>query len=128
MLVPLDIKINYRIRRENNIVKLLPTEQTPEEQPKYTGGKLFGEVDHGLENLLLRDDGQLRGLEKHLMGIGLRRAVQTVQDEGTEERKADLATHGELPFAFVIDEKHLVSVLAAGDVDVLSHFDIPVGA
>jgi len=48
MLVPLNMKINCRIRRENKIVKLLPPEQNPEEQPKYTGGKLFGEVDHGL--------------------------------------------------------------------------------
>ena len=51
MLVPLDMKINCRIRRENNIVKLLPAAhnpEAPEEQQKYTGGKLFGEVDHGL--------------------------------------------------------------------------------
>jgi putative transposase len=51
MLVPLDMKINCRIRRENNIVKLLPAAhnpESPEEQQKYTGGKLFGEVDHGL--------------------------------------------------------------------------------
>ena len=51
MLVPLDMKINCRIRRKNNIVNLLPPAQNQEaqdDQPKYTGGKLFGEVDHGL--------------------------------------------------------------------------------
>ena len=51
MLVPLNMKINCRIRRENNIVNLLPPVQNREAQddpPKYTGGKLFGEVDHGL--------------------------------------------------------------------------------
>ena len=51
MLVPLDMKINCRIRREHHIVKLLPTAQNQEnknDQPKYTGGKLFGEVEHEL--------------------------------------------------------------------------------
>lgn len=51
MLIPVDMKINCRIRREHNIVKLLPSVQNPEateDQPKYTGGKLFGEVDHGI--------------------------------------------------------------------------------
>lgn len=51
MLVPLDMKINCRIRRKNNIVNLLPPVQNQEaqdDQPKYTGGKLFGEVEHGL--------------------------------------------------------------------------------
>jgi hypothetical protein len=51
MLVPLDMKINCRIRRENNIVNLLPAKQAPkilEDKTQYTGGKLFGEVDHGL--------------------------------------------------------------------------------
>jgi hypothetical protein len=51
MLVPLDIKINCRVRREHSIVNLLPPTQNQEplvDQPKYTGGKLFGEVDHGL--------------------------------------------------------------------------------
>ena len=51
MLVPLDMNINCRVRREKNIVELLPSAQKPEsqeEQPRYTGGKLFGEVDHGL--------------------------------------------------------------------------------
>jgi hypothetical protein len=45
------MKINCRIRRKNNIVNLLPPVQNQEaqdDQPKYTGGKLFGEVDHGL--------------------------------------------------------------------------------
>ncbi|MFH2120313.1 MAG: Mu transposase C-terminal domain-containing protein, partial [Pseudomonadota bacterium] len=51
MLVPLDMKINCRVRREHSIVNLLPPAQNQEaqdDQPRYTGGKLFGEVDHGL--------------------------------------------------------------------------------
>ena len=51
MLVPLDMKINCRVRREHSIVNLLPQAQKQEaqdDQPKYTGGKLFGEVNHGL--------------------------------------------------------------------------------
>ena len=51
MLVPLDMNINCRVRREKNIVQLLPPAQNPEsqeEQPRYTGGKLFGEADHGI--------------------------------------------------------------------------------
>jgi transposase InsO family protein len=49
MLVPLNLNINCRIRRENNRVSLLPKSipHAPE-QEKYTGGKLFGEVEHGL--------------------------------------------------------------------------------
>ncbi|MGZ6210345.1 MAG: hypothetical protein ACXWL9_09385 [Syntrophales bacterium] len=45
------MNINCRVRREKNIVELLPSAQKPEsqeEQPRYTGGKLFGEADHGL--------------------------------------------------------------------------------
>ena len=51
MLVPLDMNINCRVRREHSIVKLLPRNDSREPQtdpPKYTGGKLFGEVDHEL--------------------------------------------------------------------------------
>jgi len=51
MIVPLDMKINCRIRRKNNIVNLLPPAQNQEpqvDQPKYTGGRLFEEVDHEL--------------------------------------------------------------------------------
>jgi len=51
MLVPLDMKINCRVRREKNILKLLPSEQSPdreEDKTRYSGGKLFGEVEHGL--------------------------------------------------------------------------------
>lgn len=49
MLVPLDMNINCRIRRESSSLKLLPnTLPTVPEPEKYTGGKLFGEVDHGL--------------------------------------------------------------------------------
>ena len=51
MLVPLDMNINCRVRRENSTVKLMPPAQNPEsreEQPRYTGGKLFGEADHGV--------------------------------------------------------------------------------
>jgi hypothetical protein len=51
MLVPLDMKINCRVRREHSMVKLLPPTDNQEpqaDQPKYTGGRLFGEVEHGL--------------------------------------------------------------------------------
>ena len=49
MLVPLDININCRIRREHNRVSLLPKALPPAPEPeKYTGGKLFGEVGHEL--------------------------------------------------------------------------------
>jgi hypothetical protein len=51
MLVPLDMKINCRVRREKNILKLLPSEQSPdlqEDKTRYSGGKLFGEVEHGI--------------------------------------------------------------------------------
>jgi RNAse (barnase) inhibitor barstar len=51
MLVPLDMKINCRVRREKNILRLLPSEQSPdiqEDKTRYSGGKLFGEVEHGL--------------------------------------------------------------------------------
>jgi transposase InsO family protein len=46
MLVPLDMNINCRIRREHSRVSLLP-KSNPEPE-KYTGGKLFGEADHEL--------------------------------------------------------------------------------
>jgi len=49
MLVPLDMNINCRIRRENSQLRLLPKSMPPEpDSEKYTGGKLFGEVEHGL--------------------------------------------------------------------------------
>jgi transposase InsO family protein len=49
MLVPLDMKINCRVRRESSIVKLLPSSpEHQEEKPQYTGGKLFGEVEYGI--------------------------------------------------------------------------------
>lgn len=52
MLVPLDVKINCRVRRRQEIVELLPPSESkmPEEPIKYTGGKLFErkEDDHEL--------------------------------------------------------------------------------
>jgi putative transposase len=50
MLVPLDLQINCRVRREKHIVKLLPESIPPAQQQtdKYIGGKLFGEVTHEL--------------------------------------------------------------------------------
>jgi hypothetical protein len=49
MLVPLDMNINCRIRRENSQLRLLPKSMPPEpDSEKYTGGKLFGEVPHEL--------------------------------------------------------------------------------
>jgi putative transposase len=63
MLVPLDLNINCRIRRQSNRVHLLPKAGSsslpaspstpsfpplPQEAEKYTGGKLFGEVSHEL--------------------------------------------------------------------------------
>ena len=57
MLVPLDMKINCRIRRDSHVVKLLPVPEkktgeakTDRPEVKYTGGKLFGhrEADHEL--------------------------------------------------------------------------------
>lgn len=52
MLVPLDVKINCRVRRRQQIVELLPAaeSQESEEKIKYTGGQLFGakEDDHEL--------------------------------------------------------------------------------
>jgi hypothetical protein len=46
MLVPLDLHVNCRIRRRQNLVELVyPPPQIPEQEPerKYEGGKLFGE-------------------------------------------------------------------------------------
>jgi transposase InsO family protein len=49
MLVPLDLNINCRVRRQSNRVSLLPEPlPSPPEKEKYTGGKLFGEVSHEL--------------------------------------------------------------------------------
>ena len=50
MLVPLDLHINCRVRREKHLVTLLPESVPPaQQQPdKYIGGKLFGEVTHEL--------------------------------------------------------------------------------
>jgi transposase InsO family protein len=49
MLVPLNMNINCRIRRENSQLRLLPKSMPHEpDYEKYTGGKLFGEVEHGL--------------------------------------------------------------------------------
>jgi putative transposase len=49
MLVPLDLNINCRVRRQSNRVSLLPESlPSPPEKEKYTGGKLFGEVSHEL--------------------------------------------------------------------------------
>jgi putative transposase len=49
MLVPLDLNINCRVRRQSNRVRLLPESvPSPPETEKYTGGKLFGEVSHEL--------------------------------------------------------------------------------
>jgi len=47
MLVPLNLHINCRVRRESSRVNLLP-EKAPQEPEKYTGGKLFREADHEL--------------------------------------------------------------------------------
>ena len=49
MLMPLDLNINCRVRRQSNRVSLLPKSlPSPPETEKYTGGKLFGEVSHEL--------------------------------------------------------------------------------
>lgn len=50
MLLPLDLHINCRVRREKHLVTLLPESVPPaQQQPdKYIGGKLFGEVTHEL--------------------------------------------------------------------------------
>jgi putative transposase len=48
MLVPLDLNINCRVRRQSNRVSLLPEAAPPSDTEKYTGGKLFGEVFHEL--------------------------------------------------------------------------------
>jgi transposase InsO family protein len=66
MLIPLDLKINCRIRRQSSRVCLMPDTgslpsptstyassspswaPSPQDAEKYTGGKLFGEVSHEL--------------------------------------------------------------------------------
>lgn len=53
MLQPLDLQVNCRIRRRQQIVELLPpqTQQTePQMQRRYEGGRLFEaqEDDHGV--------------------------------------------------------------------------------
>ena len=51
MLVPLDLNINCRIRRRQQLVELLPSADQPETTQRYEGGKLFGpkEEDNELQ-------------------------------------------------------------------------------
>lgn len=53
MLVPLDLKVNCRIRRDKHIVELVSDpEQTREgEDRQYTGGRLFGEKEESGNDL-----------------------------------------------------------------------------
>ncbi len=52
MLVPLDVKINCKVRRRHDVVELLPrqAEGTPEEENRYKEGRIFGgqEEDDGI--------------------------------------------------------------------------------
>ncbi len=54
MLVPLDLKIDCRIRRDRHIVDIVSRpEQAPEQtdQEKYTGGRIFGEKEENTNEL-----------------------------------------------------------------------------
>ena len=44
MLVPLDVKINCKVRRRHDVVELLPrqAEETPEDANRYKEGRIFG--------------------------------------------------------------------------------------
>lgn len=55
MLVPLDVKVNCRVRRSKHIVELLPTPITVRDEEndaehRYTGGRLFGRVGDSVDN------------------------------------------------------------------------------
>ncbi len=47
MLVPLDVKINCKIRRRHEVVELLPkqAEETPEDENRYKEGRIFGDQE-----------------------------------------------------------------------------------
>jgi hypothetical protein len=52
MLVPLDVKVNCKIRRRHDIVELItPESSAPETDKRYEGGKLFQSKDEDCNEL-----------------------------------------------------------------------------
>ena len=84
-----------------------------------TGAKLLWELLDAL-SLLLRDQAKLRGLEGMILRHRFFRAMQAVENQLPEIRKAYLAVHRDMLLALVIDQVHVVAFFVATDLDVLT--------